>query len=653
MPKAFRGVLLLLWLRLISISGLTLLFTAVLRDTPHRIGGWFYYLTVWEVLFELAVRITFLALAGAGVGTLVTAAAVPFLARADSRERFAERVTRAAVVVSAFCVFGIVLRILLQSAHVLMVSARMQSVVLACYVVGFAAVLWIPHTRQWLVTSLDQFLTEKAARRTGIGIATAVVLLATAEWALGLPGAAAVQASGTVSRPGPNILLITFDALSAEDMSLYGYRLPTTPRMDAFARKASVFTNFFSSSTFTTASIATIFTGAYPSEHHVYHWQGRLDRANEGRTLPYLLRAGDYATGGSIANPFAYFVNAQIGRQYEILPAPPHDGAGFMRIWDALGFLHQPQPFGSRAAEFEDLDYAWSVTVGDTAAAGNTRSEFPPSAAFAQAKQVLSEMNGRFFLRVHVFAPHDPYLPRPPFLGRFLPSDEMRSAKEQMGFPWTNHYAARYQPLVDKARLRYDEFLAECDAELGKFLDELESAGKLRNTVLILSADHGESFEGGVYTHGNPDQVRPEIHIPLIVHMPGQEQGARIAVTADQTALAPTVLDMAGLPRPAWMRGQSLVPWLGRNNAGQGEGLAFTQHLAGNSIFRPLRNGTVGVIDGAHQCILDLATGKAILHNLNEAQLVGIDHSAEEPALKERLLGAIYTRFPDLPRKAR
>jgi arylsulfatase A-like enzyme len=645
--KGFGGALLSLWLRLVTISLIALLFAATIRDTPSRIGGWRYYLTIWEVVFELAVRVTVIALASAAMATVIAVAVAPFLHRAECPERLAEKITRVSVVVAAFSVFAIVLRVLLQLEHLWMSPA-----VVICYCLVFGGALWIPGTRGWLTTSLDQFLGETAVCRTATAIALVTVMVVTGEWAMRVTTTGVVTAASAAERSRPNILLITFDALSAEDMSLYGYRLPTTPRMEEFARKSSVFNNFFSGSTFTTASIATILTGRYPTEHHVYHWQGHLSRSDAAKTLPHLLRASDYSTAASISNPLAYFLAAQLGNEFGILPTPPHSNAAFMTVWDALEVLHQPQPFGSRAGEFDDLGSAWAEATS-LMGRSQAKSNFPPFQTFTQARQVLARMPAPFFLWVHVFAPHDPYLSSPPYLGRFLPSHEMRTAEEQVNFPWVTHYAPKYQHQVDKARLRYDEFVAESDGALGAFLDELQDAGKLRDTAVVISADHGESFEGGVYTHGNEDQVPPEIHIPLIIRMPGQKHGSRVAVTADQTSLAPTLLDIAGLPQPDYMRNQSLLPWLNRNNEGQGEGMAFTQHLAGNSVFAPLKNGTVGVIEGRYQYVLNLATDKTVLRDLTDPLPWDRDRSVDDPILAKRLLDAIYSRFPDLRRRAK
>src|SRR5208283_5358587 len=117
-----------------------------------------------------------------------------------------------------------------------------------------------------------------------------------------------VKAALVPQRPKSNLLLITFDALSAEDMSLYGYRLPTTPNIDAFARKATVFGNFFAGSTFTTSCTATMLTGLYPSESRVYQTQGHVPAFNAEKSLPHEMRAAGFATGAFLSNSNAYYL---------------------------------------------------------------------------------------------------------------------------------------------------------------------------------------------------------------------------------------------------------------------------------------------------------------------------------------------------------
>jgi hypothetical protein len=73
----------------------------------------------------------------------------------------------------------------------------------------------------------------------------------------------------------------------------------------------------------------------------------------------------------------------------------------------------------------------------------------------------------------------------------------------------------------------------------------------------------------------------------LIVHAPGQLTGKRVQVTADETSLPPTILDLAGLYKPEWMHGESLVEWLNGEGQGAHEGHAFTLFLEKNSTFQP------------------------------------------------------------------
>jgi arylsulfatase A-like enzyme len=207
------------------------------------------------------------------------------------------------------------------------------------------------------------------------------------------------------------------------------------------------------------------------------------------------------------------------------------------------------------------------------------------------------------------------------------------------------------QKQVDRRRLAYDEFIATGDRAFGSFISDLESAGRLENTTVIVSADHGESFEGGVYQHQSPYLTRPVIHVPLIIRTPGQQDNRTINFTTDQTSLAPTILELAGVPKPDSMSGHSLVELLNRDSRGDNEGAAFTQYLERNSVFKPLRNGTVGVIDGQFEYVVYLDSQKGELRPLNEAHIWNLDRSADYPTRAEALRAALHLRFPELVRQ--
>jgi arylsulfatase A-like enzyme len=185
-------------------------------------------------------------------------------------------------------------------------------------------------------------------------------------------------------------------------------------------------------------------------------------------------------------------------------------------------------------------------------------------------------------------------------------------------------------------------------AAFGDFEERLAN----ENTALIVSVDHGESFEGGIWGHAVPTQLRPMIHIPLAVRLPGQTASWRIETAVDQTAVAPTIMEIAGLKPPEWMDGQSLMPWMKGDTGAEHEGVAFTQYFVTNSAFAPVTRGTVGAIDGRHQYVIDLETGKGSLFRLAEANVQNNDIGAKEPELAASMREMILSRFPELPRGA-
>jgi arylsulfatase A-like enzyme len=247
--------------------------------------------------------------------------------------------------------------------------------------------------------------------------------------------------------------------------------------------------------------------------------------------------------------------------------------------------------------------------------------------------------------------PHSPYLPDAADRGRFLPNAEPLALEEESWAQFGPHYESTRQGLVNRCRLAYDEFVATADRAFGTFMSELENDGKLSDTTVIVSADHGESFEGGVYQHDSPYLTRPVVHIPLIIRTPDQQESRTVAVTADQTSLAPTILELAGQPKPDSMRGESLVEWLHRDGQGGGLGLAYTQYLAKKSPYNPRGHETVGVIDGHYEYVVDVVTQKGVLRPLSEAHLWNLDRSAEYPERAAASRAAILSRFPDLVQK--
>jgi arylsulfatase A-like enzyme len=637
--SGFRSALASLWFRLVSLGIIGLVFAEALFLAKARIQGWTFYLTTAEVVFEAGVRLVFAALAGIVLGSICTALVLPFFKL--SQTRAVEWATRVSVVLALFLVSRFALTILIQGRGR---GPRFTIAAFMAHFLVFLVVLCIPRMRKELLASLDVFLGRKTTQILTIGTVCAAVILGATEFVFAR-ATRTVGAATVAQRPKSNVLLITFDALTSEEMSLYGYKLPTTPNLDAFARQSTVFTNFYSASTFTTPCIGVMLTGAYPSESHIYGLAGQVPADYAQKSLPGAMRAAGYATGAFATNPWAYYLAKSLENGFEVLPEPTFHPGGMQRLWELSRPLHQDSRIGSRIVEYFDLEGVWDSLQG---VHESPSFRFRPDASFEQARQVLDQLPDGFFLWVHVLAPHHPYLPDPADQGRYVPEAELQTFVDERWEHWKPHYDPEVQPEVDRHRLAYDEYILSTDRAFGSFIAELEKSGKLRDTTVVVSADHGESFEGGVYQHQTPHLTRPVIHIPLIIKTPGQQTGRTVAFTADQAALAPTILELAGQSKPDWMNGESLAPWLNRQDSGTGKGLAFTEYLERNSVFQPLHHGTVGVIDGEYQYVFYLDSQKGALRPLNQAQNWKLDVSAENPAKAAALRATLRSRFPKI-----
>jgi arylsulfatase A-like enzyme len=154
---------------------------------------------------------------------------------------------------------------------------------------------------------------------------------------------------------------------------------------------------------------------------------------------------------------------------------------------------------------------------------------------------------------------------------------------------------------AQRARLlgRYDEAVRYVDDRLGAFFDGLQADGRLDSSLLVVTADHGESFGHDYGAHGGPELYEDIVRIPLLVRLPGQRNAQRVAVPAEQADLLPTLSELAGLPRlpdDFGIEGRSLaVAW-------RKEGLparpVFAMSFERQSKAHALTPGTVAVVDG-------------------------------------------------------
>jgi arylsulfatase A-like enzyme len=379
--------------------------------------------------------------------------------------------------------------------------------------------------------------TALTGRSTPWLVAALVVanVVVAASRALAARGDAAVPAPAA-----PNVMLVVLDTVRASSMSLYGSTRPTTPALDALRRRGVLFAHAWAPAPWTLPTHASMFTGLDPSEHGA-DWTVPL--SDRHPVLAEQFRARGYATGGFAANTIYcdYEHGLTRGFQHYVDYAPT---VGETLYSSAL----------LRAASNSSVLRNWfgfrELLGRQTAADVNAR--------FLQWQRRIA---GRpFFAFINYFDAHAPVLPPPPY-------DTMFAAR---GRPYLNtlRYWNHQAGFLDQSELTvedeqrelaaYEGAIAYIDHQLGRLIDELERAGLLRNTVLIVTADHGDMFgEHGVHSHGN-SLYRQVLEVPLLIVAP-ERAPAGMVVTTPVTLvdIAATALGLAGIDAAA-MPGSSL-----------------------------------------------------------------------------------------------
>jgi arylsulfatase A-like enzyme len=369
------------------------------------------------------------------------------------------------------------------------------------------------------------------ARRGVLGMGGVVAALA-AVVLVALPTASARALARLPAAPSgaPNILLLVLDTVRGEELGLYGYSQPTSPRIDEFAARGAVFDRAIAPSAWTLASHASMFTGRRPGELSA-RWWTPLDRSNQ--TLAEVLRDYGYRTAGFAANFYYTGVESGVARgflHYEDL----------VRTWRQVLWSTSlaQMPLLRDLARSRSRDSVWAaLSRHEIRVAGRTTSRDHKT-----AERVTSDLlrwldrqeRGPFFAFINYFDAHD------------------RREPLEAGF---DHFGSG-------DRARYDGFLARTDHAIGNLLDELARRGVLDNTIVVITSDHGDLFgEHGIWGHGNGLHM-PALWVPLIVVYPrGIPAGVRVADPVSLQDIAATLVDLAGVASTAVLPGTSLTAY--------------------------------------------------------------------------------------------
>ena len=421
-------------------------------------------------------------------------------------------------------------------------------------------------------------------------------------WTNAAPAASARASASTSTsdpptgpaRTRPNILLLTIDTLSAEHMSLYGAARSTTPNLDAFARDATVFDHAYANGNFTTPGIASIITGTRPWTHRALQLQAWPIAEARSTSLPALLQRAGYQTAYVGAGTWAGAERNGLGTYFDFRK-PDADGM----ITPCRDRLSGVLPYDCLATELAPFLFA-GMLFEKVWQFGFDRPPnwlFDPRKALRPALAWLEGADKRtpVFMWVHLMPPHSPYAPPAPWLGKFDSSQTARTvADSDSEDSFLFSMIPQERALVLSAR--YDEAISYVDYFVGDYLKQsLKILGD--NTVVIITADHGESFSHGYGKHTGPGLLESIIHIPLIVKFPYQDHGTRDAVVAEQVDIAPTIAELAGFAGGSTWEGRSLVE-AARTDASTPVTPVYAMNFEQNPRRASLNTGSVAVIDG-------------------------------------------------------
>ena len=342
------------------------------------------------------------------------------------------------------------------------------------------------------------------------------------------------------AKPGaPNVLLIVLDTLRADHLSSYGYPRPTSPNLDRFAQQGVLFEKAIANSSWTTPSHASFMTGKYPSTH-----RADFDRPLDDTwpTLSEELSRNGYVTAGFVANTL------WASRR-----------SGFAR-----GFIHYEDYFGSVSDMVSRSGYGRKIVRQVLPRFGYSDLLGRKSAADINDRFLhwLGDNHDRpFFCFLNYMDVHDPYLAPTPYQTKFSNKIDhgtlVDSLRNETSVSKT-HSPEERKMLEDS----YDSCIAYLDSELGNLFRALDKAGLSDNTLIIVIADHGESFgEHKLYTHGHSLYFE-QIHVPLIIRYPGVGQaGLRVADFVSLHDIPATIMDLLKLNGPTFS-GNSMAGFL-------------------------------------------------------------------------------------------
>jgi arylsulfatase A-like enzyme len=325
-----------------------------------------------------------------------------------------------------------------------------------------------------------------------------------------------------------HVLFVVEDTLRADYLSAYGHPLDTAPAKARLAERGVLFEYAFSQATKTRPSVPSYMTGLYPTTTGVWQHPDHLDERI--LTLAEILRSQGFVTA-------SFLQNTNAGPA-----AGLHQGFGSVRGQRVMG-TRPEEIYGDRVLRW-----------------------------------IESNRQRNWFVYLHVLDPHGVYDPPEPhdawYRGR--EADAAVLEKDELLDPGSVE-----DPTQEGRRLRYAGEIRNNDARLEAFLRSLDELGVLDHTLIVMQSDHGEHLgERGLWEH-HPPGFNSVLRVPLLMAHPGElPAGRRVQEPVELVDVAPTILELAGVPlEPLLLQGDSLLPLI-RHPDAPWERLAVSEEVS-------------------------------------------------------------------------
>jgi len=340
-------------------------------------------------------------------------------------------------------------------------------------------------------------------------------------------------ASGRGRESRPNVLLVSIDSLRSDHLGSSGRPVATSPVLDRLAREGASFPYTISTTSWTLPAHVSMLTSLVVAVHGV--GLGRsLDPART--TLAEAMRDDGFETAAFVTGPW---------------------------MTPAFGLDRGFERFANTSAFSDGSDRSGDGTRPSASAHARSHQEVTGETIADSAIAWLDETPEPFFLFLHFWDVHFDYIPPEPFDELFDPG--YRGSVDGVDFATDPDVHAGMAPRdLEHVKALYDGEIRFTDRNLGRVLDHLRESGRLDDTLVVVTADHGdEFFEHGQKGH-NKSLYDEVVVVPLILRWPGKVPAGRLVDDPVRLIdVAPTVLDLAGLPAGAMPEGmgRSVAAW--------------------------------------------------------------------------------------------